>query len=382
MPVAGGPNTLGESNLVFAYDTGDVSNSYIGAPTTNICTGADYSIFNDGATNIRNQTFPLPFKPGYEVVKVAANTPGTYGQSILWTATYSSSPTTATNSVYAWLESGTYVQVGQHWHPWNYGSPKYIEKGKWVRISETYAINEGGSYSAAGMVYSTDGVAYFCMPQYELKPYMTPFINFSGTRSATQGLLPLVGNSTIDLTNVSFNSNAQMVFDGTNDYTNLSVPPLSAGASTYTIEAVFKANSTKTQVIWEQNSSSVTQHQRACMILISNGYGGFNGQSNDLHAVQYSAGVWYHWVIVVDKNTGTNPVKIYVNGTLSAQGDTSAGATNLNVGTYGAAMGYKLNANDEYFDGEIPVAKIYNRALTAQEVRQNYQQYKTRFNLS
>jgi hypothetical protein len=232
------------------------------------------------------------------------------------------------------------------------------------------------------MVYSTDGVAYFCMPQYELKPYMTPFINFSGTRSATQGLLPLVGNSTIDLTNVSFNSNAQMVFDGTNDYTNLSVPPLSAGASTYTIEAVFKANSTKTQVIWEQNSSSVTQHQRACMILISNGYGGFNGQSNDLHAVQYSAGVWYHWVIVVDKNTGTNPVKIYVNGTLSAQGDTSAGATNLNVGTYGAAMGYKLNANDEYFDGEIPVAKIYNRALTAQEVRQNYQQYKTRFNLS
>jgi hypothetical protein len=382
MPTAGGPNTLGESNLVFAYDTSDASNSYLGAPTTNICTGADYSIYNDGATNARNQTFPLPFKPGYEVVKVVANTPGTYGQSILWTATYSSTPTTTTNSVYAWLEAGTYVQVGQHWHPWNYGSPKYIEKGKWVRISETYAINEGGSYSQAAMVYSTDGVAYFCMPQYELKPYLTPFVGFLQTRSATQGLLPLIGNSTINLSNVSFDSSAKMIFDGTNDYANLSTSPLSAGASTYTVEAVFKANSTKTQVIWEQNSSSVTQHQRACMILISNGYGGFNGQANDLHAVQYSTGVWYHWVIVVDKNSGTNPVKIYVNGTLSAQGDTSAGATNLNVGTYGAAMGYKLNANDEYFDGEIPITKIYNRALTAQEVRQNYQQYKTRFNLS
>ena len=30
----------------------------------------------------------------------------------------------------------------------------------------------------------------------------------------------------------------------------------------------------------------------------------------------------------------------------------------------------------------MPILKFYNRALTAQEVRQNYQQYKTRFNLS
>jgi hypothetical protein len=120
--------------------------------------------------------------------------------------------------VYAWLESGTFVQVGQHWFPWNYGSAKYIEKGKWVRISETYVINDGGSYGSAAMAYATDGVAYFCMPQYELKPYMTPFVNFLSTRSETQGLLPLVGTNTIDLTNVSFDSNAQMVFDGTNDY--------------------------------------------------------------------------------------------------------------------------------------------------------------------
>ena len=34
------------------------------------------------------------------------------------------------------------------------------------------------------------------------------------------------------------------------------------------------------------------------------------------------------------------------------------------------------------FNGKIDVVQIYNRALTAQEVKQNYQQYKTRFNLS
>jgi len=35
MPSHAGPNILGESNLVFAYDTGDTVNSFRGQPTTN-----------------------------------------------------------------------------------------------------------------------------------------------------------------------------------------------------------------------------------------------------------------------------------------------------------------------------------------------------------
>jgi hypothetical protein len=375
MPVAGGPNTLGESNLVFAYDTGDMENSYKGAPTTNICTGADYSIFNDGATNIRNQTFPLPFKPGYEVVKVTANTPGTYGQSILWTATYSSSPTTATNSVYAWLESGDYVQVGQHWFPWNYGSPKYIEKGKWVRISETYAINEGGSYSAAGMVYSTNGVAYFCMPQYELKPYMTPFINFSGTRSVTQGLLPVIGNSTLDLTNVSFNSNAQMVFDGTNDYIN--IPSSNVfDTQTVTVEVIVKPYSTSQNGFWFEKGAVNTQYSlfmEGSNIQWRTAFGGtydslLFGSSN------MTANAWNY---VVGTYTAGDK-RVYLNSTLmnsnSLNVTLNTNQGNQYIGSY--------NSNGYFYNGEIAVVKVYNRALTAQEIRQNYQQYKTRFNLS
>ena len=32
-------------------------------------------------------------------------------------------------------------------------------------------------------------------------------------------------------------------------------------------------------------------------------------------------------------------------------------------------------------DGEIPVAKIYQKALTAAEVKQNFNAYKNRFNI-
>ena len=36
MPSSAGPNTAGESNLAFAYDLGDVVNSYKGEPSTNL----------------------------------------------------------------------------------------------------------------------------------------------------------------------------------------------------------------------------------------------------------------------------------------------------------------------------------------------------------
>jgi len=381
MGLSAGSNssTLG---LVFAYDVGDRTNSYIGQPTTNIWDGVQYSIYNQDATNYRDQTYPPPPVPGYEVVKVVTNTPGSYGHSILWKAPYpNNNVATITNSIYAWMESGTYVQVGQHWWPWYYGTQKNIPKSQWVRISETYVINEGNSYSVAALTYSTDGTAYFSMPQYEYTSFPSPFLPANGTRSVTQGLLPLTG-STINLTDVSYNNSGQITFDGTNDKILLD-PILASGAPEYSIEAVFRADTTKTQVIWEQNSSNILQNKRACMLLLSSGYGGFNGQSNDYHsAVPYSAGVWYHWVITINKYAGTNPVKIYVNGSLYAQGDSSNGASNLDVGNYASAVGYKLNASDEYFDGDIPLVRVYNRPLSATEVKENYKGYRTRFNLA
>lgn len=47
MPTHSGLNTLGESNLVFAYDTGDVSNSYKGQPTVNLITSPQFTSHNN-----------------------------------------------------------------------------------------------------------------------------------------------------------------------------------------------------------------------------------------------------------------------------------------------------------------------------------------------
>ena len=385
MSSANGYGSVVMSGSVFMFDTGDTYNSYIGEPTTNICTGVDYSIYNDGATNYRNQTSPSPPVPGYEVVKVVANTPGTYGQSILWRAPYATNVMTATNSVYAWLESGTYVQVGQHWFPWNYGSPKYIPTGQWVRISETYTINEGNSYGSAAMVYSTDGIAYFSMPQYEIKPHMTPFIGFDQTRSNTQGLLPIVGNSTIDLANMTYDSNAQMYFDGTDDRIDISYGSVVSNELSRSWEVIVKPTATMTYAgIFGNKIGYGCSYHCNGGIYLWDGNWVFDWYDNSSYQFLYSgvaptANETFH--IVGTYNASDQKPRIYVNGELKA---TYGSATNMNYGgaTYIIDIGWN-SGGYHYFQGELPVTKYYSgKALSASEVQQNYNKYKTRFNLS
>ena len=54
---------------------------------------------------------------------------------------------------------------------------------------------------------------------------------------------------------------------------------------------------------------------------------------------------------------------------------------------FGNGSGYKLylgssNGSGGFFSGNLPIVNIYNTALSAAEVKQNYNKYKTRFNLS
>jgi hypothetical protein len=273
---------------------------------------------------------------------------------------------TITNSVYAWLESGTYVQVGQHWHPWYYGTEKYIPTGQWVRISETYTINEGASYGNAAMVYSTNGVAYFCMPQYEIKPHITPFVGFDQTRSATQGLVPLTSNSSIDLSNVSFDANAQLTFDGTDDYIDITTN--FGTLSEYTIEHVSYKGSNNRMPISSRGGPLFYQYGDNSWYYTHGGVA-----AEYYYPTTKIINGWGHWVITYNGSY----VKIYRNGIFEGQQATS--------GTADWTSGFKIG-NYIYgsypWNGQIAVVKMYNRALTDGEVTQNYNKYKTKFKLS
>ena len=94
----------------------------------------------------------------------------------------------------------------------------------------------------------------------------------------------------------------------------------------------------------------------------------------------WSSTSWYHIVMTYDGST--NPtMKTYVN---NVAGGTLAGAKQSPGGTY-LSMGLPafdyLNGVVNYFNGYIGAWKIYDRALTATEVQQNYQALAWRYGL-
>jgi hypothetical protein len=104
--------------------------------------------------------------------------------------------------------------------------------------------------------------------------------------------------------------------------------------------------------------------------VIGNSANAFNA-INSLTTLQNN--VWYHVVGNFDPSGGST--RIYINGSLDNSQSSytnvpSSVTSQIIIGSYGGIL-----------DGNIAVAKIYNRVLSTSEVAQNYQTTKTRFGL-
>ena len=98
--------------------------------------------------------------------------------------------------------------------------------------------------------------------------------------------------------------------------------------------------------------------------------GGYNGGVNTLSSILYTFNnnQWYNISVTLD---ASELAKVYVNGEL--EGSRQLSGVNLNTS---AEMITVFQDPVDY-----PIAQIYNRALSAEEVLQNYNATKTRFGL-
>ena len=390
MAVAQGYGKIVTSGSVFAYDVGDTRNSYIGEPTTNVL-GFDATV---RTVALGNQVFDsvqfgssatcqvVEFDGRRAVAMDRGNSSGVYYENRCY--------------IQKSVEIGEYVS----WSMWVYsptgGQQLHIEfyggDYNWG-VSHDYNTHTGTGwerlyartlYSATSyanvyaFIYAnTDTTFYVRDLQIEKRQYPTSFTN--GTRSTTQGLLDLTGNNTIDLSNVSFDSNAEMTFDGSNDY--VPIPPSLLPTGQITIALVYR------------NDDS----GRSTSVLA----GGAGQQDLNIHLPWSDTNVYWdcgrpfnriykatttgertgmhYWVFT--KNPTTGIMNIYLDGNLwhtgGGQTSTLPALTTVSLGCYDSG-----NSRAYFTAGVIPLAKIYNRALTAAEVSQNYRHYKTRFNLS
>ena len=274
------------------------------------------------------------------------------------------------------------------------GNSKNTLLNTWQRVSYTFTVNavrnlndsNGNVYMYGHTTSNIGGTLKIADVQLELKDHATQFTGLTSgtngrtTRSSTQGLLDLTGNSTIDLSNVSFDSNAQMTFDGTDDWLNI---PVALNAGNFTYETVMQASNASYQIfsagtgVPSSGGTTIQAFVNSSGALINlyapvGGSGWQYGSYNNQSAYVGVSGAIRH-ITVVNLNTNW---KTYVNGVL-------VGDVNFFVPNTGNAIGVARAAmqNISTVSTTVYMSKVYNRALTAQEVASNYNAIKSRFSI-
>jgi hypothetical protein len=413
MPTSVGPNTFGEENLVFGYDLGDGINSYKGQPTTNNFggsfrdfTGTSYS--PDGEwisseptrfTKTYFANLPTPIGPGGTLIEESGvagfhhlSRYGGSGEDGLHSLSCFIYPFASgiTDFCIGMLGDGSNnIQFNLDTRAITYGGGisnrnAFIRDVPgwpgWLRVGANIEGRAGGwvgcfGYSSYTSYTGTAGgkKAYITGIQYEYKTQPTSFVG--GTRSVTQGLLDFAGRSTIDLSNVSFDSSSQMEFDGTDDFIDLGSSTIWNLGQNGTIETVVRREgsvSTNHRIWCTFNNSS---HLDAYLDAETGGlylHGGAVGTNTQIPLNQY-----LH--IIVRYSGGT--ITIWYNGTSQSLTGTTTGYNITNPSYTTLYLGRYVDASGYRWDGRIAGFKIYNRALTDSEIRANYNAIKGRFNI-
>lgn len=386
MPTSAGPNISGEENLVFGYDLSDQKNSYLGEPTTNLAVAPlDITSGYSSAAGITRTT-------GTELNFTGQNNAGLISRSGGggWTA-YTGGVSGAGNGVRfttTWyLKAGTATTVSVNWGGAHTGnrtdfvvdlttgavSSVTIASGEFYKVerapNDFYRIMYSSTLTAStyfpqiSPVAST-GTIIFGGIQIERNSHATPFT--IGTRSGTQGLIDISGNSTIDMTNVSFDSDALMTFDGTNDYSSIGNPTSLRDLTRGSIESIFyRVASTGTyQMIFTDAGSDLEITYLGNVLQFYIGNSGLN----HTHPL---TGQWFHIICTWD----VGYKKIYLNG------DEVATGINLGIDT-GSRDRYIGGRGTSFpFNGKIPMVKIMDRPLSSSEVLNNYNNIKRKYGI-
>lgn len=307
------------------------------------------------------------------------NTPVTAGDII----TVSYWQRTATSNI-----AGKYLGYSTYFGPgYGAGSGGFTSTttNEWEFVSHQWTASNTYSFisyfwpQGSGDVYAID----ICDMQVEVnKGHATPFV--AGTRSSTESLKDVsLEPTSIDTSNLSFDSNGQPYFDGTNDYISLpSNTNLYANEWTWEMVVKFNGNSGTYQgLVWAEGATGGGSGYQYLLTLYNYSYFHYRiqnastGWANTNVTINFTPTNYNH--IVWQFNNGTT--RIYVNGSL-LHTDTSRGAY-----TGGTSSPLYIGCRNDLaydFNGEMKVLRQYTQTLSAEEIQQNYRGYKKRFNLS
>jgi hypothetical protein len=402
MAVAQGFSKITTSGSVFMYDTADGVNSFKGKPATNILQGITPGQSTSPPLFVVSYGTESVYIPGLGKTVTSnycniyndynggsgACCPSLFNFGAGFTGGVTGSTTYTYQIIYRTTD-GYYSD--NYMYRYEYGPSGYITEGGLLSPSRMEDLGDGwihgwGTFTTNAATTMLYGYLFHYQYATQNKVQVAGIMITQGTqvlrpnqflapqasRSNTQSLLPLISNSSLSVSDVSFNSSGSMFFDGTND--TIGTPSNSNNniAGDITMELILNRTDGYTGVVMHKEVQYT-------LIIASNGdisYADSSLWSYAAFGYHYSGitpGVFHH--VVATKNGST--VTIYVNGNVVVSQSFGSAITqtnnNLYIGSY--------NGNQNYFAGQIPVSRIYNRALTPGEVLNNYNHYKTKYNL-
>ncbi len=393
------------NGLLFYYDMGNPQKSWKGAPTTNLSsTGNIYTNWNNSGTAIwtNNDNSISRLFQDIQVNSILQTTDGNshigIGNGLITAGNWVS-------SVYVYIPSSAGTLSGSvpyfrsfpantsrgelryngngDWNTWS--------RNQWIRI-ERYWNNTANDTSMYISCYTniTNNKIYFTAPQLEQKFFATPFVN--GTRSNTQAILDLVGNNMITANEgVTYLNNGMFELLPSNSNSTLTIPlSTSLNKPTGTISAwVYPKGYSLSNGIFVNRDNS-TPNALDWLWIGSWGSGSIFyfrlGNGSDCCSQDLTVN---NWTTVCPVNTWTNITvtwqsanfsRIYRNGALIAS-RTITSIPNTNPSSTGRiGLGHDSSGTGSW-NGLISNFSIFNRALSATEVQQNFNALRGRYGL-
>lgn len=416
--------TTYESSLVFAMDPANPA-CFAGPPTTNEL-GTGIGVYNNVSSHVTislNLTSPLRiFKgaPVYEQILTPTTTTGvsyltggnnpgigvvhgggggpanTYtGHSIFFKPMFPlhSSPIyTNYSNVGGWQSSNTYEDIGDGW----YRAYTTFYSAAGANDGKYWAINPASSTLNQPMVCYWAGPFKETQPQNSSGIRVNPYVlntrsssptgsqglvgGFSGPTNSTYehgGILDLSGRGngmTINGTILSsFSGGGSLVFNGSNTFCITSGNAIPANSDYFTLEAWARTSTASgyQTVIGTENTLRQIGFVNTSVV-----YGGNGGGGNILRTT-FSGSVltntWYHLCMTFNGQTAS----CYVDGVLRDTNTIGALSGYTNPGR--SMLGSYSTGGGELLNGNIGIARIYDRELTAGEVLNNYNATRSRY---
>ena len=345
-----GPIQTNNSGLVFYFDAKEPK-SFIGKPTTNLLSNPTNEVI--GTTS--------------EFVQYADLAPifNTYGTSVTYSLSLDLKSKKA-GSVYVYMQNGSWTKysfVGQSVNA-DTVYKRFTFNGLTAAIStptETQAILAFYGGYGSGIIASIKNV------QVEISPAATPFVN--GSRSNTQGLLDLTGNSTISLANAGFDASSLIDFNGSSNYINVPHNSTIALSNAMSWEFILYPTeiSTYKSVFSKSNYGNSTGY-----ICLHTTASSLRLEASDVASstryldTSFSSVLTLNTYVFCTLTYDGSNFRLYKNGILNGTVAWTYGIGS-NTADFQIGVGWP-----GYWKGKIESFKIYNRSLSASEILKNF----------